>query len=108
MQQSLYSPHRNYSDKMFRSSRSLDHFETAAVWNLRAAHRKSEAQITDADSATTTTLRLLITCTALTSLISRGDSMSAVPAQEWTNRNVIGHEPLICSKMCFTQTESIQ
>jgi len=25
-------------------------------------------------------------------------------AQEWNNRTVIGHEPLICSKMCFTQT----
>ena len=31
-----------------------------------------------------------------------------LPAQEWTNRTVIGHEPLICSKMCFTKTELVQ
>ena len=29
-------------------------------------------------------------------------------AQEWTNRTVIGHEPLICSKTCFTKTELVQ
>ena len=29
-------------------------------------------------------------------------------AQEWTNRTVIGHELLICSKMCFTKTELVQ
>jgi len=26
-----------------------------------------------------------------------------LPAQEWTNRTLIGHEPLICSKMCFSK-----
>jgi len=30
------------------------------------------------------------------------------PAQEWTNRTLISHKPLICSKMCFTKTESVQ
>ena len=29
-------------------------------------------------------------------------------AQELTNRTVIGREPLICSKMCFTKTELVQ
>ena len=29
-------------------------------------------------------------------------------AQEWTNRTPISHEPLICSKICFTKTESVQ
>ena len=29
-------------------------------------------------------------------------------AQECTNRTLISHEPLICSKMCFTKTESVQ
>jgi len=29
-------------------------------------------------------------------------------AQKWTNRTPISHEPLICSKMCFTKTESVQ
>jgi len=31
-----------------------------------------------------------------------------LPAQEWTNRTLIGHEPLICSKMCFAKTELVQ
>jgi len=31
-----------------------------------------------------------------------------VSAQEWTNRTVNGHEPLICSKMYFTKTELVQ
>jgi len=31
-----------------------------------------------------------------------------ISAQEWTNRTPISHEPLICSKMCFTRTESVQ
>jgi len=31
-----------------------------------------------------------------------------VTAQEWTNRTLIGHEPPICSKMCFTKTELVQ
>ena len=30
-----------------------------------------------------------------------------ISAQEWTNRTLISHEPLICSKMCFTKTESV-
>jgi len=29
-------------------------------------------------------------------------------AQEWTNRTLISHEPLICSKMCITKTKSVQ
>jgi len=31
-----------------------------------------------------------------------------VPAQEWSNRTLISHEPLICSKMCFAKSESVQ
>ena len=31
-----------------------------------------------------------------------------VSAQEWTNRTPISHKPLMCSKMCFTKTESVQ
>jgi len=30
------------------------------------------------------------------------------PAQEWRNRTFVGHEPLICSKMCLTKTELVQ
>ena len=29
-------------------------------------------------------------------------------AQEWRNRTLVGHEPLICSAMCFTKTETVQ
>ena len=29
-------------------------------------------------------------------------------AQEWTNRTVISHEPLMRSKICFTKTELVQ
>ena len=28
--------------------------------------------------------------------------------QEWTNRTLIGHEPLMCSKMCLTRTELVR
>jgi len=31
-----------------------------------------------------------------------------VSAQELTDRTLIGHEPLICSKICFTKTELVQ
>ena len=31
-----------------------------------------------------------------------------ISAQGWSNRSLIGHEPLICSKMCFTKTELVQ
>jgi len=31
-----------------------------------------------------------------------------ISAQEWTNRTVTGHEPLICSTMCFAKTELVQ
>jgi len=27
--------------------------------------------------------------------------------QEWTNRTLVGHEPLICSKMCYTKKNRI-
>ena len=30
---------------------------------------------------------------------------SRVSAQQWRNRTLIGHEPLVCSKMCFSKTE---
>jgi len=29
-------------------------------------------------------------------------------AQECTDRTLISHEPLMCSKLCFTKTESVQ
>ena len=29
-------------------------------------------------------------------------------AQEWKNRTLVGHKPLICNKMCFTKTELVQ
>jgi len=29
-------------------------------------------------------------------------------AQEWTNRTLISHEPMICSKMCFATMQSVQ
>jgi len=29
-------------------------------------------------------------------------------AQEWRNRTLISHEPLVCSKMCFSKTEPVQ
>ena len=35
-------------------------------------------------------------------------SMVILSAQGWTNRTLISHEPLICSKTCFTKTESVQ
>ena len=28
--------------------------------------------------------------------------------QEWRNRTLVGHEPLICRKMCFTKAELVQ
>jgi len=31
-----------------------------------------------------------------------------ITAQEWTNSTLIGHEPLLCSKMCFAKTELVQ
>ena len=37
----------------------------------------------------------------------RRDSKSPSTAQEWTNRTPISHEPMICTKMCFTKTESV-
>jgi len=33
---------------------------------------------------------------------------ASVPAQEWTNRTLISHVPLMCSKMCCTKTELVQ
>ena len=38
----------------------------------------------------------------------RGELAQYAAAQEWTNRAVIGHEPLICSTMYFTKTELVQ
>jgi len=29
-------------------------------------------------------------------------------AQGWNNRTLISHEPLVCSKMCFSKTEPVQ
>jgi len=29
-------------------------------------------------------------------------------AQEWRNRSLVGHEPWMCNKMCFTKTEWVQ
>ena len=31
------------------------------------------------------------------------NSLVCVPTQEWRNRTLVGHELLICSKMCFTK-----
>ena len=31
----------------------------------------------------------------------------SLSAQEWRNRTVVGHEPLICNKMCFSKTELV-
>jgi len=37
-----------------------------------------------------------------------GEKGSVHSAQEWTDRTLAGHEPLICGKMCFTVTELVQ
>jgi len=39
---------------------------------------------------------------------SDGKTKSHKPAQEWNNRILIGHEPLLCSKMSFTKTKLVQ
>jgi len=31
-----------------------------------------------------------------------------LPTQGWNNRTLISHEPLVCSKMCFSKTEPVQ
>ena len=47
-------------------------------------------------------------CPPLENGVSRKGEMKKMSAQEWTKRTLIGHEPLICSKMCFTKTELVQ
>jgi len=37
-----------------------------------------------------------------------GESGISTSAQGWRNRTLIGHELLICSKMCFTKTDLVQ
>jgi len=48
-------------------------------------------------------LQVVCHCTCIYTSLS-----TFVCAQEWTNRTLIGHEPLICSKMCFTKTELVR
>jgi len=74
----------------------------------KGANRRSALSRRSAPTNVQSLSRIVFTVTFIRSLGTSRNNIDERSAQEWTNRTVISHEPLICSEMCFTKTELVQ